>query len=415
MDRHVRQFYWTVTRLVGLGHLHDGAKNRSPARPCLAQDAVEQAAGPRILIDATPTHRHDDNTGIQRVVREIGRASIAHAGAFPVVIERGRLLSYFRHPALPDVVQIETGDQLLLLDSSWSLLDEYLPIVQDVSRRGGSIICGIHDLIPLLYPGTVSIGTTQAIRAWLSAILPYCAAVVTISRSVAEDFLKYVSEHQLPCNPSIRVGWFHLGADFTADAGRPVSPQIRDVCERTPFFLTIGTIEPRKNHGTALKAFEALWAAGIDVHYVIVGKIGWLSQSLRQRILEHPEFGRRLFWLQSAGDGDLSYLYQHAAASIQPSIAEGFGLPIIEAARFGTRVIASDIRVFHEIAGDAVTYFDPMDAGALAARIKEELTNPSPMLPIAILSWKEATARLLQLIRDEAYPYTLAGGPVEIR
>jgi alpha-1,2-rhamnosyltransferase len=380
----------------------------------LAQDVVVQVSGPRILIDTTPTYRHDNNTGIQRVVREIGRESIAHAGAFPVVIDRGQLLSYFRHPALPDVVQIEKGDRLLLLDSSWSLLDEYLPIVQDVAQRGGSVICGVHDLIPLLYPGTVSLGTTRAFRTWLSAILPYCDAVVTISRSVAEDFIKYVSEHQLACNPSLRVGWFHLGADFKADAEGPVSSQVLKVCGVTPFFLTIGTIEPRKNHGIALKAFELLWAAGLDVHYVIVGKIGWLSQSMRQRILEHREFGRRLFWLQSAGDRDLSYLYQHAAASIQPSIAEGFGLPIIEAARFGTRVIASDIRVFHEIAGDAATYFDPMDAGALAARIQEELTNPRPVLPIAILSWKEATARLLRLIRDEAYPYTLAGGPVEI-
>jgi alpha-1,2-rhamnosyltransferase len=259
----------------------------------------------------------------------------------------------------------------------------------------------------LLYPGTVSGSSTRLFQSWLDAILPHCEAVVTISRSVAEDFIRYASEHELPRNPALRVGWFHLGADFRTEVPGPASSQVRAICMGTPFFLTVGTLEPRKNHAVALKAFDLLWAAGIDVRYVIVGKLGWIAQALRHRILQHREFGRRLFWLQSASDDDLAFLYRHAAALIQPSIAEGFGLPIVEASNLGTRVIASDIRVFREIGGEAVSYFDPMDASALAALVKEALTNPRPSSPVPALSWKDATERLLRLIRDESYPCAL--------
>lgn len=407
LGQHIQQFYWTVTRLVGLAHLHDGSGSKPPMRPSLEGIDITPASGPRILIDVTLTYRNDIGTGIQRVAREIAQASVAHPGVFPVIIENGQLVSYFRHPALPDVVQIEPGDRLLLLDAGWFLPDEYLPVVQDVVRRGGANVCCIHDLIPLLYPGTVSGSATRLFQSWLDAVLPHCEAVVTVSRSVAEDFISYASEHALPRNPALRVGWFHLGADFKTEASGLASRQLRGICTGAPFFLTVGTLEPRKNHAIALNAFERLWATGIDVRYVIVGKKGWLAQALRHRILQHREFGRRLFWLQSASDEDLSFLYLHAAALIQPSIAEGFGLPIVEAANAGTRVIASDIRVFREIGGDAVSYFDPMDADALAALVEETLTNPRPASPVPALSWKEATERLLRLIRDESYPCAL--------
>ncbi len=410
--RHLQQFYWTITRLIGLGYLHDGSRWAKRPRPVLAQDHVEISAGPRVLIDVTITHRNDVKTGIQRVVREIAKASIANGSALPVIIEDGRLMSYFRHPDLPDVIEIGKGDRFLLLDAGWCLADEYLAILKEVLRHGGHNICCLYDLIPVLYTGTCASGSSESFRDWLTRIPPYCDAVVTISKSVAEDFINYVSANELTCNPSLRVGWFHLGADFSAETAGSTSRQVQDICGKAPFFLTVGTLEPRKNHTVALAAFELLWKAGIDVHYVIVGKFGWLAYALRDRIVRHPEFGRRLFWLDGGNDADLSYLYRHATALIQPSIAEGFGLPIIEAAHFGTPVIASDIRVFHEIGGKSVSYFDPMDPHALAMRIQEALVASRVAPSITPLSWKEATERLLRLVIDETYPYTL--NPIQL-
>lgn len=403
LSRHLQQFYWTVTRALGLGYLHDGS-----GRPVLPQERVKLQAGPRILVDVTVTHRYDAKSGIQRVVREIAKASIENGRALPVIMEGGQLLSYFRHPDLPDFIEIGKDDRFLLLDTGWCLLDEYRAMLAEVSRRGGRNICCVYDLTPVLYSGLAESVAGENFPNWIETILLYCDAVVTISNSVAEDFINYLSAHNLPHRPSLRIGWFHLGADFAAETEGSVSRRVQGICEGAPFFLSVGTLEPRKNYSVALAAFELLWKSGVDVRYVIVGEFGWLTHALRDQILHHPEFGRRLFWLQGADDKVLSALYRHATAAVQPSIAEGFGLPIVEAAHFGTPVIASDIRVFREVGGDSISYFDPMDPDALARCVREALANPRVAPSVVPLTWKEATARLLQLIIDESYPYTLS-------
>jgi glycosyltransferase involved in cell wall biosynthesis len=369
-------------------------------------DHVKLASAPRVLIDVTPTYRDDRKTGIQRAVREIAKASIASGSAIPVIIENGRLLSYFRHPDLPDTVEIRTDDRLLLLDMIWEFPREYLPIFQEVARRGGKNIWLVHDIIVFLYPGVFLSGTGEILRRWFEMSLPYYDAVVAVSRTVAEDFSKYVSTEKLPHKPSLRGGWYTPGADFAAENKGLASPQVIDLGGRS-FFLTVGTVEPRKNHITALAAFEQLWKSGVEVCYVIVGKSGWLVNALRTRIQEHAEFGRRLFWFDNCDDTDLQYLYRHATAVIQPSIAEGFGLPIVEAAHFGTPVIASNIRIFREVGGESISYFDPMDAEALAKRLTEALDSPRVAPSIATLSWTEAAERLINLVKEEAYEFTL--------
>ncbi len=405
---HLFQFYWTVTRLLGLVHTDDGGIRKKPSRPILAVDRVKLAPGPRVLIDVTATYRNGGTTGIGRVVREVAHASIAGASAIPVVIENGQLLSYYRHRDLSDVVKIFAGDRLLLLDVSWAYPSEYLPILQKVEQRGGSNIWCLHDLIPILYPGLFGSTANETFRRWFEISLPHYDAVVTVSKSVAEDFRKYVLSGKLPRKPSLRLGWFRLGADFAAESQDSPSPEVLNLSRAAPFFLTVGTLEPRKNHTTALAALELLWNAGVDVSYIIVGKCGRFANALRARLEDHPEFERRLFWFKNCDDPDLRCLYRHAVAVIQPSVAEGFGLPIIEAAHLGTPVIASDIRVFHEVGGSSIAYFDPLDPGALADRAKEALDRPRVAPNIAPLSWTEATKLLLRLITEESYEYSFS-------
>ena len=87
------------------------------------------------------------------------------------------------------------------------------------------------------------------------------------------------------------------------------------------------------------------------------------------------EFGRRLFWFDEVSDADVAYAYRHATSLIFASLSEGFGLPLVEAAKFGLPIIASDITVFREIAGDAASYFEALDAEFLAARLRESLAG----------------------------------------
>ncbi len=410
---HMLQFYWTVTRAFGRAFyrlfpsIQTQKRPVRRPRPQLEKEHVKWVDdGRRVLIDMTVTHREDVKTGIQRVVREVVQASIESGEALPVIIEDGRLRSYFIHPDLPDVIEVRAGDRLLLLDNSWNYAAEYRSMLDEVVRRGGFIIGFYYDIIPLLYPGFFSSEVNGIFRDWFYTSLPYFSAIGTISRSVALDISQYISEGNLPHRSALRVGWFHLGADFDSNAGS-ASESVLALADGKPFFLAVGTLEPRKNHVAILHAFERLWSLGVDVCCVFVGRRGWLTDAMCSRLLRHPEFGHRFFWFETCSDADLRHLYRHATGLIQASLAEGFGLPLVEAAHFGTPVIASDIPVFHEIGGSSCAYFDPLDPEALAAHIVESLKTPRSAPAIELLSWVDATANLLRLIKEESYEFTV--------
>jgi glycosyltransferase involved in cell wall biosynthesis len=283
-----------------------------------------------------------------------------------------------------------------------------LPLMSETLRKGGRIVLGIHDLIPLHYPGLSKASDAEAFRAWLESAVPMADAIVTVSRTVAGDICEYLSMSGLRHKPNLRIGWEHLGADFAADSRAAPSREIVDICDQGPFFLTVGLIEPRKGHAVALSAFEKLWTAGIDARYLIIGGCSQSSLAVRQRILRHREYGRRLFWLSKANDADLIYAYSRARSLVYPSCAEGFGLPLVEAARCGVPVIASDIPVFREIGGDSIAYFNLLDADALANRIRDALAGKTVKPSFAIMTWREATQRLLRRVRNGDYQFSLA-------
>jgi hypothetical protein len=151
-----------------------------------------------------------------------------------------------------------------------------------------------------------------------------------------------------------------------------------------------------------------LWRDGFDVRYAIVGRYGWSCQALAQRIRAHPEFDRRLFWFDAASDGDLDLLMSRAHALVYPSLAEGFGLPIVESARYRLPVIASDIPVFREIGGEGLSYFAPGDGLDLARRMRETLAERRPA-QIAVGSWRDYADGLIGMI--DAGSYAVEGLP----
>ncbi len=192
-----------------------------------------------------------------------------------------------------------------------------------------------------------------------------------------------------------------LGADFADNNESQPTKRARAIGEAPrPFFLSVGTLAPNKGQALSLVAFEHLWAAGVDVAFVIVGRGGWATLALQRRLRGHAEWGRRLFWFDDASDAELQYFYRHARAVICASLDEGFGLPLVEAARAGAPVIASDIEIFHEVAGDAVSYFELLDASALALRIEETLHARKSSGPLATLSWTQSMLELYRVLDD---------------
>lgn len=253
---------------------------------------------------------------------------------------------------------------LLLLDSNW---DNAIWSKVDAFRQSGGKVCAVlYDLIPFTHPDTVADSTRIAHSSWWSKVPDHIDAVMCISNAVREEFLKWQKrmsfQHPLPDQ---QVGYFHLGADLTTN-----DPVIRLLTDNEPYFLMVGSLEPRKNHKTVLDAFDRLWGEGKQLRLAIVGAYGWKSEVLLSRIQEHPLLNKRLFFIRDATDRDLVALYARAEALITASIAEGFGLPIIEALKHNTKVLCSDISVFREIAGKHAVYFEPLNQNDLALRIE---------------------------------------------
>jgi glycosyltransferase involved in cell wall biosynthesis len=170
-------------------------------------------------------------------------------------------------------------------------------------------------------------------------------------------------------------------------------------------YLMLGAIEPRKNHHQVLDAFESLWERPSTGHVrlAIVGRPGFKPEGVIRRIKSDPRFGSRLLLLADLDDAEVDHAYRNARGLVLASIAEGFGLPIVEALRHGQTVIASDLAIHREVGGDACTYFNLSDTCALADAIMEherEVGDAAAPLRkrVSPATWGEAAARLMDSI-----------------
>jgi glycosyltransferase involved in cell wall biosynthesis len=237
--------------------------------------------------------------------------------------------------------------------------------------------------------------------------------LVCISEAVADEVQTWLQQHPPIRHAGPRVGSFHLGADVESSSpskGLPdnAAPLLR-LLKTRPSFLTVGTLEPRKGHVQMLAAFEQLWAQGTDVNLVFIGKKGWMMEPLVQQLQHHAELGKRLFWLDGISDEYLEKVYAASHCLIAGSEGEGFGLPLIEAARHKLPIIARDLPVFREVAGAHAYYFAGLEAAPLAAAVldwralqAQGLAPDSARMPF--LTWTESARQLLPQILQHTVP-----------
>jgi glycosyltransferase involved in cell wall biosynthesis len=410
------------------GALADGNAKNPPMRQ-VAAALHEDLARPlfarqRILVDVTHITDTDHQTGIQRVVRNIVRwlycSNRAGFEAVAVRLDVGTVVhasKWLRTQGLlvgnegaasehEEVIDLRWGDILLMLDSSWAKIDACLPIFEEVRRHRGKVYSVIYDLLPIRFPHLFVEGGAAWFAGWLVKAIRGSDGFICISRAVADELEAFISS--LGSRRWRRVGFWHLGCDFQRGSNATASERVRRATSgRT--LLMVGTIEPRKNHELALDATELLWARGVDVNLCIAGKRGWMVDKFMSRLTKHAESGRRLRFIDNPTDEELLGCYAQSTALLAPSVGEGFGLPLIEAAQFGTPILASDIPVFREIAAEHATYLPIGTPGELAASLEPWLAlQQSGTTPrsdaIPRLTWEQSAEQLLDvLLRNRWY------------
>jgi glycosyltransferase involved in cell wall biosynthesis len=174
-----------------------------------------------------------------------------------------------------------------------------------------------------------------------------------------------------------------------------------------PYFLTVGRLEPRKNHKTLLHAFRKLQDP--TVHLLVVGQKDFNYADIYS-LLDNPHLKERVHFLENITDDVLPNLYQHAYGLVYPSFAEGFGIPIVEAMACGCPVITGNKTSLPEVAGGAAIEVNPEDPDMLASAMDSLLTDPAlrhslisrGVQRVAEFSWDRSALIMMQQIHRVA-------------
>lgn len=380
----------------------------------------------QLLVDISRLVVTDAGSGIQRVVRShlmnLLRDPPAGFRIEPVYARheegfyryaRGYTCRFLGIDALAmedDRVDVAPGDVFLGLDLAADIVPGRKDYFLELRRRGAAVHFVFYDAIAGRHPDWFPEDLSMWMRRWYLTIAEVSDSVLAISRASAEDLRDWLDEAHLQRSRPLPISWVHLGADIAASApSQGIDDSITRLIgtwQSAHTFLMVGTVEPRKGQEQALKAFERLWAAGRTERLVIVGRQGWRTEAFAQQLRSHPELGRRLFWFDGISDESLQAVYGAASALLAGSFAEGFGLPLIEAAQHGLPILARDLSVFREVAGDAAIYFDAPNAEALACAIDAWVKRAdSGDLPdvtrLRFLTWADSTAQLLDAIEGK--------------
>ena len=255
----------------------------------------------------------------------------------------------------------------------------------------------IHDLSVVLYPDKHERRIARRARRRLPIMLRAAAMIITPTEAVKREICQRfrVDPNQVAVTPEAPR------QSFQPLSPADCAPTIQRLGLDGNFILSVGTIEPRKNLLTLVRAFDQILRRTTErPQLVIAGGQGWLSDDLH-RFVTHANFGDRLKMTGYLDDQDLRALYSSCKAFVYPSLYEGFGLPPLEAMACGAPVIASRIPSLSEVLENNAHFVDPLDVIAMASAIQEMLGNEAERNRLATLgkqhaakfSW-DRTARL---------------------
>jgi glycosyltransferase involved in cell wall biosynthesis len=229
----------------------------------------------------------------------------------------------------------------------------------------------VHDLTFMRYPEHAPPGLVSYLNEAVPRSVRRARLILADSESTRRDLIEML---QTPPD-KVRVVYAGVGSEF-----RPVTDVVALAAVKTryqlaqPFILTVGTLQPRKNHLRLVQAFSRVAAAHRDVRLVIAGGKGWSYDETAAEIAR-LNLGDRVIFPGFVSEEDLAAVYSLARALAFPSLYEGFGLPVLEAMACGTPVVCANASSLPEVAGDAAVLVDPLDVDGLAEALERVLDD----------------------------------------
>ena len=243
------------------------------------------------------------------------------------------------------------------------------------ARGDVPFVSTVHDLTPLTHPEWHASRTVIGFVPLWDRTVERAAKFLCVSRTTANDLVARYPETA----ERVRVAENGVDRGFFFPADDPAA-RLRTrqrYADGRPFLLYLGTLEPRKNVEALVVACERLWGRRRSrPDLVLAGGAGWKTAGLHRRIARSP-FRDKIHVAGYAARDAARELYRAAEAFVYPSLAEGFGLPVLEAMACGIPVVASTAEALVEVGGDAALYAPPRDVETLSRQIERVLEDRS--------------------------------------
>jgi glycosyltransferase involved in cell wall biosynthesis len=343
--------------------------------------------------------------GVSRYIRELLSALLALDDAPDITLFNNRRPNQ-RSDTLPEraraLHRIESpqGDKLwrarLLFNSTPALLKSALTST-DVFHAADvvvpalpvPIVITVHDMTTWLFPQHHSRLNRWYLRVALPMFVRRATRIITVSQSTKNDLIRLAGV--IP--EKIQV--IYLGVDHQRFAPRPIEAARQHVRSAvhldSPYFLSVGTLEPRKNLVALLYAFSKSKLADAGYKLVLTGMKGWHIDALYQALNLDANMARSVVLTGYLSDDLLPDLFAASTAFVYPSKYEGFGLPVLEAMACGAPVITSNTSSLPEVAGDAALLVNPNDTDAIAQAMRSAAFDTSQTATLRKLAFKQAS------------------------
>ena len=247
-----------------------------------------------------------------------------------------------------------------------------LPLIQNQPT-----VVTVHDLIPLKFPQFFPLGLRGSFKWQMQKLsLKEALAIITDSHASKEDIMKFTGISR----EKIFVIYLGVGEEFRVISSKDTLNRVRAKLKLPEnFILHVGDVNYNKNIGGLIKAFNIVKNTYPNLNLVLIGN-GFVTPSPQLSgildLISSLKLGEYIFRLRHVNLGDLVCVYNLAKVYLQPSFAEGFGLPVLEAMACGIPVVVSNSSSLPEIVGNAGLLVDPHNVEQIASSISAVHTNP---------------------------------------
>lgn len=343
-----------------------------------------------IYINVTSTYTTKRRTGIQRVVINLGE-HLSKDKRFCFVTYDYKLHAFLKiinFTSFSDAIyegdcellilkasKLTSEDSFFDIDAAWSDGIDRHVLYSNLKERGVKIINLHYDSVPIVNAAWSHANTVIRYTKFFHAKIAYSDFIFSISQFVKDEIDDFSQKFLGVSKPGAVIPLGPLPTVDESDVSNfaTLEQKFEHLLSK-PFFVAVGTLEPRKNYELLLKIYND---SGISqANLVMIGREGWNVDNLISDIKSSEKYNKSIFWLSDVNDEELAFLYSRCYAYITTSHYEGYGLPALESLSFGIPTIVSNGGALPEVVGDAAEVFDLAKPEQLTNIMKRIIADP---------------------------------------